>query len=143
MDPDYMRKAMESAYSLTKIPKVDLTQIKSGSQAMAEAIAEANAGNYASNFYNQIGSMIKRFESGLDEDHEVGGRLVSFGSELVFHIISLGFLNPSLLVFHGIMEDGSPVQLIQHVSQISVLLTSLKKPDPNLPARKFGFQPAK
>lgn len=81
----------------------------------------------ADGFYDQISQYIIDFEKTLDKDHEVGGRLVSFGQAFTFHIEDLGYWNPSLITFKGRLEDGSPIQLVQHVSQINVLLTSVKK----------------
>jgi hypothetical protein len=39
----------------------------------------------------------------------------------------------------GVTEDGNPVQLIQHVSQISVLLMKLPRKDTSKPKQPFGF----
>jgi hypothetical protein len=38
------------------------------------------------------------------------------------------------------MENGDPVELIQHVSQISILLMKLKRSDPEAPKRPIGFK---
>jgi hypothetical protein len=51
----------------------------------------------------------------------------------------IGYWNPSLISFQGRTDDGQPVELIQHVSQISILLMKLKRPDPSKPKRKIGF----
>jgi len=51
----------------------------------------------------------------------------------------MGYWSPSLLFFVGITDDGSPVKLIQHVSQISVLIMKLQGKDPSKPKRPFGF----
>ena len=58
---------------------------------------------------------------------------------LTFHVDSIGFYNPSLISFYGQMDDGSPVQLVQHVSQISFLLMAVERLDPTKPKRRFGF----
>jgi hypothetical protein len=83
--------------------------------------------------------MIRDFDSQLDSEHEVGVRLVSFGEKVVFHLLDMGYANPSLITFVGRTDDGNTVELIQHVSQISVLLMSLPKADPNAPKRGIGF----
>jgi hypothetical protein len=51
----------------------------------------------------------------------------------------MGYWNPSLLFFIGVTDDGNPVQLIQHVSQISVLLMKLPRRDTSKPKQPFGF----
>jgi hypothetical protein len=99
---------------------------------------EAQA-NYASEFYTRLVNRITEFNEALDDDHEVGVTLVNFGgSAMVFHLSDLGYYNPSLITFYGVTDDGNPVELIQHVSQISVLLTKLLRL-PNEPKRVIGF----
>jgi len=95
--------------------------------------------NYASEFHKRLVKWINDFDATLDQQHEVGVRLVSFGQTVVFHLNDIGYWNPSLIRFEGVMEDGSPVELIQHVSQISVLLMKLPRNDPSKAKRKIGF----
>lgn len=106
--------------------------IKHPAQANAEA-------NYASEFHSRLVEWINDFDRELDAEHEVGVRLVTFGQAVTFHIDGLGYANPSLIVFYGVSEDGDPVELIQHVSQISVLLTKMPRRDPNRPKGRIGF----
>jgi hypothetical protein len=93
--------------------------------------------NYTSEFYKRLAKWISDFDAGLDEAHEVGVRLVNFGQSVTFRLNNIGYWNPSLISFHGVTEDGNPVELIQHVSQISVLLMKLPRPNPSAP--KIGF----
>lgn len=95
--------------------------------------------NLASEFYQRIVDMINEFDRNLDHEHAVGVRLVSFGQSLTFHVTNIGYNNPSLIIFFGTLENGSPVQLIQHVSQISFLLTAIRRPDPQHPKKPIGF----
>src|SRR5271167_685752 len=81
--------------------------------------------NYASEFYKRLMKWITDFDASLDQAHEVGVRLVSFGNSVVFSLQSIGYWNPSLVTFSGVTEDGSPVELIQHVTQINALLMKL------------------
>ncbi|MGP3607644.1 DUF6173 family protein [Anoxybacteroides rupiense] len=95
--------------------------------------------NLASEFYKRLIEMINDFEGDLDEEHEVGIRLVSFGQTLQFHIESIGYCNPSLITFQGRLQNGARVELIQHVSQINFLLMALPKMDESGPPRRIGF----
>ncbi|WP_255257199.1 DUF6173 family protein [Bacillus thuringiensis] len=95
--------------------------------------------NLASEFYSRLVEMINDFDETLDLEHEVGMRLVSYGQTVQFHIEDLGYYNPSLIRFYGRMEDGSRVELIQHVSQISFLLIAVKRLNPEEPKRSIGF----
>lgn len=95
--------------------------------------------NLADEFYRRLVKWINDFDAELDENHEVGVRLVSFGETIVFHVQDLGYWNPSLICFYGVTDAGNEVQLIQHVSQISILLMKLPRLDPAKPKRKIGF----
>ena len=66
---------------------------------------------------HQTEGYIKSFEDSLDNDHEIGARLVSFGQSITFHIEDMGFYGPDIITFEGIDEKGQAVQLIQtHLS---------------------------
>lgn len=106
-------------------------------QPVRNIIAEAAEANLASEFHARLMEMVERFIASLDEEHEVGVRLVSFGQTVVFHLHSIGYYNPSLITFYGFDDDDNQVQLIQHVSQISILLQKLPRIDPD--RQLFGF----
>ena len=93
----------------------------------------------ASEFHKRLTKWIQDFDQSLDDAHEVGIRLVTFGQTVTFHLESLGYWNPYLISFAGFTEDGNPVELIQHVNQISVLLMKVPRKDPTKPKRKIGF----
>jgi len=104
-------------------------------------LADVQRSNLASEFAKHLLSQIRRFDSELDTDHEVGMKLVSFGQSITFHVDSIGFYNPSLVVFVGLTEDSNRVELIQHTSQINFLLLALPKLQPDQPKRSIGFFP--
>jgi len=106
--------------------------------AVNPLIANAES-NYASAFYERLVKWINDFDGSLDDKHEVGVRLVSFGQTVTFHLQALGYWNPSLITFMGTMGSGEPVQLIQHVSQISILLMKSERKDLGKPKRPIGF----
>ncbi|WP_041769361.1 DUF6173 family protein [Ectopseudomonas mendocina] len=95
--------------------------------------------NMADEFHRRLINWINDFHRSLDEQHEVGARLVSFGQSVTFHIEDIGYWNPSLISFIGHNADGEPVELIQHVSQISILLVAMKRADKEQPKRPIGF----
>lgn len=107
---------------------------------VASAPASAADSNLASDFHQRLIRMILEFEKDLDDEHEVGMRLVTFGQSITFYVQNIGYYNPSLIRFYGTLENGTAVELIQHVSQISFLLMAVKKPDPALPAKRIGFE---
>lgn len=87
--------------------------------------------------YMRLGEYIKDFENDLDNEHEIGARLVSFGQAIIFHIESVGYHGPDIINFDGINEKGERVQLIQNISQLSVLLVAMKKLKDK--PRRIGF----
>jgi hypothetical protein len=111
-----------------QLPDIPLNPLVTAAQA-----------NYASEFHKRLTKWISNFDASLDQAHEVGIRLVSFGQAVVFRLHGIGYWNPSLISFQGETEDGNPVELIQHVSQISVLLMKLARKDPSAPKRRIGF----
>ncbi|CAH2213253.1 protein of unknown function [Tepidibacter aestuarii] len=69
----------------------------------------------------------------------MGARLVSYGNTIQFHITDIGYQDPYLIYFYGELEDGSPIQLVQHVNQISFVLISMKRKNPEQPKKLIGF----
>ena len=80
---------------------------------------------------------IKNFETTLDQEHEIGARLVSFGRDIMFHIRDISYYYPNMITFYGINENGENVQLIQNYTQLSVLLIAVKRIEEK--ARRIGF----
>ena len=95
--------------------------------------------NLASEFHRRLISWINDFHKSLDNEHEVGARLVNFGQSVTFHIEDIGYWNPSLISFTGKNENGEPVELVQHVTQISILLVAMRRSDISQPKRPIGF----
>ena len=99
--------------------------------------------NLASEFYKRLVNKINHFNDNLDAEFEVGVRLINFGQTITFHLQDMDYLDPSLISFLGDTNPGSEenerVELIQHVSQISILLMKLKRIDPSQPKHPFGF----
>lgn len=139
MFPNYSRQLAAAAEgSLRESARRNLRIEKS--QESQIALAELTNLNLAREFHRYLSSHIAEFDANLDDAHEVGVRLVSFGQALTFHVENIGYDDPSLIVFYGTSDDGLPITLVQHVSQISFLLTSLKRKNPDEPKRQFGFR---
>ena len=87
--------------------------------------------------YERIVLYIRHFESTLNADQEVA---IGFaGSEAgILRIEGLGFFDPDLITFYGRDDDGTRTQLIQHISQLSVMLRAVPKL-PNEAPRRIGF----
>ncbi|CVK19178.1 MULTISPECIES: DUF6173 family protein [Sporomusa] len=115
----------------------DIPMLKSFSQQLSEF----NQPYTAKNMFQQLVERVKDFEAKLDQEHEVGMRLVSFGKSTEFSVSRIGYLDPSLLWFQGVMPDGSEVELVQHVSQINFMLLKVKRKLPQEPRCPIGFCP--
>lgn len=95
--------------------------------------------HYASDMYDRLVALINHFEEGLPEDMQAGGRLVSAG-DVTFSIQDIGYWDPDMIVFYGELSDGSAVELVQHISQLNLLLVAVpRKDDIKKPRRIIGF----
>ena len=68
--------------------------------------------NHADWKYEKILEQIHDFEATLDDDHEIALRLTSFGTSVTMIVTSLGYQNPDILYFYGLV-NGKKSQLIQ------------------------------
>lgn len=90
--------------------------------------------------YDLLMSFIKDFEARLDEEHEIAIKLTSFGQAITMEVDSIGYANPSLIIFNGFINSKESM-LLQHISQLNFLIISIKKTDESRPARRIGFVP--
>lgn len=88
--------------------------------------------------YEILCEYIKDFQDGLDSDQEVCVQLASFGQNILMQVTNIGYANPCLITFEGYVS-GQYCQLVQHVNQLSFLLMSSPKAEPDKPARRIGF----
>jgi predicted DNA-binding transcriptional regulator YafY len=116
-----------------------LSNTQSSQQEVQKLVALSQA-NYASQFYEHLANLIIDFDSKLDNEHEVGVRLVNFGQTVVFSLEDMRYCDPSLISFIGRTQEGQPVELIQHVNQISILLMKLPRQYPAEPKKPIGFR---
>lgn len=121
-------------FNLPTFKEPQFVPIKHVSQRIAED-------NYASKFATHLLDQINNFNNLLGDDFEVGISLANFGHAIQFPVGAIGFIDPSLIIFYGVIdEDGSPCELIQHVSQLNFALTSFKRKDTAQPKNPIGFR---
>ena len=87
--------------------------------------------------YERLVRSIAKFEESLDQNSEIGARLVTFGNQEVIHIEDVGYWGQDLLIFYGTSSEGKPLELLQHQSQVNVLLVAVPKEGPT--PRRIGF----
>ncbi|NNE87749.1 MAG: hypothetical protein HKN27_06700 [Silicimonas sp.] len=89
--------------------------------------------------YERLILYIKNFEETLDNDHEAAMGFTDTGGGIL-KIEGLGYFDPDVVTFYGSDQTGARVQLVQHVSQLNVLLRAMPKaPDAPEP-RRIGFK---
>ncbi len=89
--------------------------------------------------YERLVLYIQNFEQQLDEKEEIALGLTG-GDVGVMQIEGLGYFAPDIVTFYGLNEDGARTQLIQHVSQLNVMLVASPKLEAEEKARRIGFR---
>ena len=120
-----IRPAIESLRRPIQMPSIEIPRIPD---------SHLNPARWT---YKRLAEYIRDFEEELDDDHEIGASLVSFGSNVLFHIEDMGYCGPDIIAFYGLNDKGERVQLIQNIAQLSVLLVAVKKLGEK--ARRIGF----
>lgn len=99
-------------------------------------VSEKSAAQWA---YERLILYIRNFEEQLDSEHEVAMGFTG-GDAGVLRIEGMGFFDPDIVTFYGTDGAGARTQLIQHVSQLNVMLRALPKPQMDSPAKRIGFR---
>ena len=81
--------------------------------------------NPAKWMYERLVRSVIDFEKKLDASREIGLRLIQFGPGETLAIEDIGFWGPDLITFFGRNADGNPVELMQHISQVNLLLVAV------------------
>ena len=89
--------------------------------------------------YERLILYIKNFEEQLDGEHEVAMGFAG-GATGTMRIQGMGFFAPDIVTFYGADEVGAKTQLVQHVSQLNVMLRAVPKPPDEAEASRIGFQ---
>lgn len=89
--------------------------------------------------YERLILYIQNFESQLDDKQEVAMGFTG-GDAGVLRIEGIGYFDPDIVTFYGHDEEGARTQLIQHVSQLNVMLRALPKADEVEEPRRIGFR---
>ena len=98
-------------------------------------LAEKSPAEWA---YDRLILYIRNFESQLDSNQEIAMGFAGSDAGVV-SIEGLGYYDPDILTFYGRDEEGMKTQLVQHVTQLSVILRAVPKVAPEIPARRIGF----
>ncbi len=114
----------------TQIPAQELPK------GLQKPVAQKSPAQWA---YERMILYIQNFEKQLDSEHEVAMGFA--GSDAgVLRIEGMGFFDPDIITFYGTDPTGAKTQLVQHVSQLSVILRALPKLDKSAEANRIGFR---
>ncbi len=102
----------------------------------AEAVEDKSPAQWA---YERLILYIQNFEEQLDADHEVAMGFTG-GDAGVMRIEGIGYFAPDIVTFYGRDEDDARTQLIQHVSQLNVMLRALPRAPEVEEPRRIGFR---
>ena len=89
--------------------------------------------------YERLILYIRTFEESLDNEHEVAMGFTG-GEAGVLRIEGMGYFDPDIVTFFGSDPAGGRTQLIQHVSQLNVMLRALPKSVEQSEPRRIGFR---
>ena len=114
---------------------LSIPRISSIPNPQLEAIRE----NSAEEYVRRLVVIMNEYNAGLEHTHQVALILVHFGQSITINVTNIGYWNPGLIIYYGTSTDGNPIELVQHISQVSCLLTSVPREDPSKPKQLIGF----
>lgn len=111
-----------------------------GEQALpAKMQAPAESKSPAQWTYERLILYIQKFEETLDSEHEVAMGFA--GSDAgVLRIEGMGYFDPDVVTFYGTDEAGARTQLVQHVTQLSVIFRAVPRPREASEPARIGFR---
>lgn len=126
------------------IPRVHEVHCNPNTEArldgLPEGLQEAAHGKSAARWaYERLILYIRNFEEQLDAEHEVAIGFTG-GDAGVLRIEGMGYFDPDILTFYGSDMVGAKTQLVQHVSQLSVMLRALPKQSGAEKPNRIGFR---
>lgn len=103
---------------------------------MEEPLEQKSPAEWA---YERLIIYIQNFEKTLDNEHEVAMGFT--GSDAgIMRIEGMGFFDPDVITFYGSDPAGTKTQLVQHYSQLNVILRALPKTVESAEPNRIGFR---
>ncbi len=93
--------------------------------------------SYSDTQFEILQEYIQNFEKTLAPEYEIALLLTNFGQSISMIVTEISYEESVLIVFKGYVK-GKMSTLIQHVSQLNFLITSVEK-EPNRPKHIIGF----
>lgn len=142
---DQIKTAAEAfeAHALPRVHEVhtDPAARNAADQAVPERVsgkpvAQKSPAQWA---YERTVLYLKKFEEGLDEDHEIAMGFAGTDAG-VLKIEGMGYFDPDIVTFYGADAAGNKMQLVQHVSQLSVVFRAAPKALKTEAPNRIGFK---
>lgn len=76
--------------------------------------------------YERLILYIQKFEERMDGEQEVAMGFAGSDAGML-HIQGMGYFAPDIVTFYGVDPSGTRTQLVQHVSQLNVMLRAVPK----------------
>lgn len=89
--------------------------------------------------YERLIVYIQNFEKSLDNAHEIAMGFTGADAG-VMRIEGMGFFEPDIVTFYGTDPAGTKTQLVQHYSQLNVILRALPKRVETAAPNRIGFR---
>jgi hypothetical protein len=133
--------APETAVHATAAPPYQVKGeiVEGGKPDPKVAAAQDRPHDPAAWMHQRLVNQIVEFEKNLGPDHEIGGRFVEGPGSEPLHISNVASWGPDMVLFMGQFPDGRRFELMQHYSQVSVLLLAVPKMT-DAPPRRIGFE---
>lgn len=143
---DEIRTAAE-AHEASALPRVhevhtDPDQGGPHARALPAALQAAERKSPARWAYERLILYIQNFEEQLDNEHEIAMGMTG-GDAGVLRIEGMGYFEPDIVTFYGSDPTGAKTQLIQHVTQLSVMLRAMPKHIDRKEPTRIGFRLAR
>ena len=103
---------------------------------MDEPVDQKSAAEWA---YQRLIIYIQNFEKTLDNEHEVAMGFTGADAGIM-RIEGMGYFDPDIVTFYGSDAQGTETQLVQHYSQLNVILRALPKVEQAAPPNRIGFR---
>lgn len=103
---------------------------------MRKPVANKSPARWA---YERLLMYISNFEKQLEPDQEVAMGLTGSDAGVV-RIGGLGYFDPDVITFYGTTENGARTQLVQHVTQMNVMLMAMPTASESETPSRIGFR---
>lgn len=90
-----------------------------------ENIADNDKFHLARRYHALLTNRVDTFRDRIGAGHEVGLRLVGHSVAEMFFLDEIHHADPSLIAFCGVTLDGMPIEVVQDVSMVNVILQAL------------------